>query len=670
MIAALLAGAFLVSPLALLGSLAAQADSWDLLPNDTLFGSQWALDNTGQSGGAIGADINILDAWEVATGDTTVVVAIIGTGMDLEHPDLAPNLWINWAECCTNDGIDDDENGYVDDYYGWDFLHMDNDPSHEANDDICHATRMAGIVSAKTNNNLGIAGVAGGWGPGRSTGAKLMVLRVSRPGQLANEAVADAVRYAVDNGADIIVMGFGVSELPGFGGRSMSAADYAWNHGVLIVASGGNVGCENPDACAHFGLPKANEKVLAVGASNHDDGKPEPSDYSCCDYYINLVAPGGDLTDEAAMILSTTCSADIPQGYGYRPGSAYAASYVAGAAALALSADGSLTHAELWTLIESSADHVGPNDGWDSSCGWGRLNAGVMLRALAYAQNSYFTYEQASHKVFSPAGNAERFEIAVTVRDEWGAPLSGIPARAIWAESELPNRFKLCCADEETPGCVIDYSNRVYADGPTDAEGCTRITIMAAAGAGEMTPIRLRLYGLEIHGQGVLPLFPCHSYDIDGDCMVTSDDLELFSEWMGTENWRGDFDADGDVDQADSLLIVGHLGDECSMMAAQEDGSLDPAFPEVLIQTYPNPSTQGATIHYELPVEGAAVSIRIYDVSGRLVKNLIDSMQGAGRQDLVWDGTDETGRTVTPGVYFCRAELGEHSDMKCIILLK
>ena len=123
-------------------------------PNDTSFGQQWAMNNTGSGGGIADADIDAVEAWDIGTGSNDYVVAIVDGGFDLDHPDLQPNLWQNSAEVNGTPGVDDDGNGYVDDKYGWDAY--GNDGSIP---DDYHGTHVGGIVGARGNNNRGVAGV-------------------------------------------------------------------------------------------------------------------------------------------------------------------------------------------------------------------------------------------------------------------------------------------------------------------------------------------------------------------------------------------------------------------------------------------------------------------------------------------------------------------------------
>ena len=124
------------------------------MPDDPFFSQLWGLHNEGQTGGAAGADIDALEAWALTAGSPNVIVAILDTGVDTNHEDLADNLWTNPSEIPGN-GIDDDNNGYVDDTIGWDFYNNDNDPF----DDGGHGTHLAGIIGAVGNNGIGITGV-------------------------------------------------------------------------------------------------------------------------------------------------------------------------------------------------------------------------------------------------------------------------------------------------------------------------------------------------------------------------------------------------------------------------------------------------------------------------------------------------------------------------------
>lgn len=145
----------------------------ETFPDDPKFGELWGLHNTGQGGGRPDADIDAPEAWDITTGSSDVVVAVIDTGVDYMHPDLAANMWVNPGESGDGketDGVDNDGNGYVDDVYGYDFVYNDPDPS----DTSGHGTHVAGTIAAVGDNATGVVGVA--WT------ARIMALRFLAPG--------------------------------------------------------------------------------------------------------------------------------------------------------------------------------------------------------------------------------------------------------------------------------------------------------------------------------------------------------------------------------------------------------------------------------------------------------------------------------------------------------
>ena len=123
-------------------------------PNDTQFGQLWGLNNTGQSGGTLDADIDAPEAWDITTGSSNVVIAVIDTGVDYNHSDLAVNMWVNPGEV-AGDGLDNDGNGFIDDIYGIDTVNDDSDPI----DGNAHGTHVSGTIAAAGNNGLGVVGV-------------------------------------------------------------------------------------------------------------------------------------------------------------------------------------------------------------------------------------------------------------------------------------------------------------------------------------------------------------------------------------------------------------------------------------------------------------------------------------------------------------------------------
>lgn len=318
-------------------------------PNDPGFNKQWALHNTGQTGGTEDADIDAPEAWNIETGDPNVTIAVIDSGVDYTHPDLAANIWVNSGEDLNGNGIvdppdfngiDDDQNGYIDDIRGWNFCDNDNDPMDEYNGSIRstgHGTHCAGIIGAVGNNGIGISGVC--WN------CKIMPVKV----RYTVDGIAAAIVYAVDNGADVISMSFaGPASL-----MNRNAIDYAYNKGVVLVAGAGN----DFKNWKQISYPAAYDNVIAVAATNHDDEKARLSNYGS---WVDIAAPGID-------IYST-----LPHNrYGKKSGTSMACPYVAGLAGLLLSKNHSLNPDMVKTIILGSADEI------DSTfyIGHGRINA-------------------------------------------------------------------------------------------------------------------------------------------------------------------------------------------------------------------------------------------------------------------------------------------------------
>ena len=330
-----------------------------IAPNDPYYSRQWSLKNDGTfplSPAVAGADIDMESAWEIEQGDSTVVVAIIDTGIKLDHPDLAGRIWMNYNEIPDN-GIDDDGNGYIDDVQGWDMANDDNLPT----DDFGHGTNVAGIVGANGNNEIGYAGVD--WN------CKVMVLK-----GLSNENWgyyswwAAAIYYAVDNGANVINMSLGGTE---YSATFQESVDYALDNNVVVVACMMNTNSNTTYYPAGFA------GVIAVGATNPNDERAHPFYWSATSgsnygEHISVTAPGNYIY--GLHYLSNT------NFNTYWGGTSQATPHVAALAALLLAQDNNHTPAQIKSIIELSAeDQVGDpaedTPGWDQYYGHGRINA-------------------------------------------------------------------------------------------------------------------------------------------------------------------------------------------------------------------------------------------------------------------------------------------------------
>ncbi|MCG2807096.1 MAG: S8 family serine peptidase, partial [Coriobacteriia bacterium] len=268
-----------------------------LTPDDPYYPSQWGFSNTGQNGGTPGADINAEAAWNTSTGSSAVVVAVVDTGAHLDHPDLADNAWINTAEI-PNNGLDDDLNGYVDDVNGWDFNHRDATPWDTMDQDF-HGTHVAGTIGAVSNNALGVTGV--NWD------VSIMSLKFISPTSGSVAAGAEAIVYAVDNGASVINHSWTTTS---YSAVLEDALLYARTHGVINVCAAGN-STRNLDSSITV-YPAAIEatNVVTVAATDRNDVLASFSNYS--ENYVDIAAPGVAVTSTVPIYDSAFHITDSP----------------------------------------------------------------------------------------------------------------------------------------------------------------------------------------------------------------------------------------------------------------------------------------------------------------------------------------------------------------------
>ncbi|MEE9120552.1 MAG: S8 family serine peptidase, partial [Syntrophobacteria bacterium] len=238
-------------------------------PDDTFFSNLWGLNNAGDT------DIDAPEAWDITTGSSSVMVAVIDSGVDYNHPDLAANIWTNPGEIAGN-GIDDDGNGKIDDVRGWDFVDDDNDPI----DSDDHGTHVAGTIAAVGNNGTGITGV--------SWSAQIMPLRFLDA--FGSGSVADAIEaidYAIDKGAKIINASYGSYT---FSTAERDAIARARNGGILFVAAAGNDNWNNDSVTKHYPSSYNLANIIAVAATDQSDSRASFSNYGVTS--VDVAAPG------------------------------------------------------------------------------------------------------------------------------------------------------------------------------------------------------------------------------------------------------------------------------------------------------------------------------------------------------------------------------------------
>ena len=306
-------------------------------PNDPYYGdgAQWGLQK-----------IFAPQAWDLSTGDSDVVIAVLDWGVDLDHPDLRDKMWTNPDEIPDNE-TDDDGNGYTDDVYGWDFANDDNNPQ----DDYGHGSHVAGIAAAATNNGVGIAGVA--------FNNRIMAVKVGdgATGKARYSSIANGIIYAADNGVKVINLSLGGYA---FSTNLGDAVNYAWAAGCIMVGAAGN------NNKSDLFYPAAYDNVIGVSSTDQNDVRASSSNYGS---YISVAAPG-------VGIYSTYWNGNST--YTFMSGTSMATPHVAGLAALLFSQDDTSTNATVRSLIEVTADDLDAA-GWDQYYGYGRINAYAAL---------------------------------------------------------------------------------------------------------------------------------------------------------------------------------------------------------------------------------------------------------------------------------------------------
>lgn len=328
-----------------------------LVPNDDDYSEQWAL-----------PQIDAPSAWDLTTGNANIVVAVLDSGVDWDHEDLDANIWENAGEGSTENGVDDDNNGYIDDIRGWDFTDFDQETideweedneatfpedgttrDNDPDDDDGHGTHCAGIIAAEANNSkFGTNVVGATWS------CTIMPVRVGTGTLgLLNDDIAAGIKYAADNGAHVISMSFG-----GFFQSSTisEALNYAADKNVILVAAAGNESTSYPS------YPAADEGVIAVAATDENDLLTYFSNYGT---WVDISAPGEDILSTYKDGGNTTMS-----------GTSMACPYVSGVCGLMLSADPSLTKDNLETMLLESAEPIDDiNPRYSGLIGSGRLDA-------------------------------------------------------------------------------------------------------------------------------------------------------------------------------------------------------------------------------------------------------------------------------------------------------
>jgi subtilisin family serine protease len=317
----------------------------DMTPNDPSFGNQWGLQNTGQTGGVPGADIDAVSAWNTLTSASNVIVAIIDSGVRYTHEDLAANLWVNPGEIAGN-GLDDDGNGYVDDIHGINAIDRTGDPM----DSSGHGTHVAGLVGAVGNNGKGITGVA--WR------VQLMALRfIDDAGKGATSNAIRSIDYARNHGAHIINASWGGGS---YSSLMKSAIRRARDAGILFVTGAGNSGIDIDDRPVYPGSYDL-DNIVVVAGTDSSDRLASYSNYGSAS--VHLAAPGSQLYSAYGW---------SDNAYAHQSGTSMSAPLVAGAFALMRARYPDETYRQLIDRVLAGVDRLPDLEG--NTLSGGRLN--------------------------------------------------------------------------------------------------------------------------------------------------------------------------------------------------------------------------------------------------------------------------------------------------------
>lgn len=332
---------------------------------DPLESQQWYLEN-----------LNVKAAWSLTTGSRDVIVAVIDTGVDLDHPDLRDNIWVNQFEAI--DGIDNDKNGYIDDIYGWNFLDNNNNPQPDIESDykyeaVSHGTFVAGVIAGVHDNNRDIKGI--------TSNVKIMSLvALDSNGYGDEEAVIKALDYAIENGAQVINLSFvSYDYLPSLKKRIIQAEQ----RGIIIVSAVGNnsLGGDNLEkkkvypVC--YDLEFGRDIIVGVGSTDRLNELSYFSNYgaSCLD----ILAPGEDLV---GLVYQTDLNPDFkPFNATDFKGTSFATPMVSGTVALMKSINKNLTVAAVNRILKATATNIdAQNPKYIGALGAGLLNTEAAVK--------------------------------------------------------------------------------------------------------------------------------------------------------------------------------------------------------------------------------------------------------------------------------------------------
>ncbi len=623
-----------------------------LTPNDPQLVNEIGLRNTGQGGGIVGADIDAILAWDLFTGDSTLRIGVIDTGVDYTHPDLAANIWTNPGEIPGN-AIDDDGNGYTDDVHGYDVLNDDGDPM----DDHYHGTHVAGTIGAVTNNALGIAGV--NWR------CRIVPIKFMNSAGYGTDADAiAAIEYAMALGLRVTNNSWG--NMP-YSQAMQDAIAAAGDTGQLLVFAAGN---DHFDLDLYPVYPAAYDSpyILSVAATENHDARATFSNYGATT--VDLGAPGWN---------TLSCK---PGGlYQYLSGTSMAAPHVTGVAGLVLGRTPNVPPLRLKQLILDNAEPSAALEGYVLT--GARLNAYQTLLHQDLAAPGPVT-DLGAGDVGSTAaalhwtapgddgaaGTAARYDLRVA-----NAPIDASNFAAAAPLATLAPRAAGTLESLEVAGlpaaAALHFAVRAFDDfenaGPVSND-------LAVTTLGPPT--------LALAPAAVSALAPPGAL-ADVDVLVSNAGagrLDFGLDLAGAPAWLAVTPDTGRVASGASTALRVRLDAtalapgvySASFGVRSNDAGGASAIPVTLTVSEATAIESGTPARFGLRVAGAwpgralvdfelalaedgEASLALYDVRGRLVRALRSGAAPAGRERIRWDGALANGAPAPSGIYFARA---------------
>lgn len=625
----------------------AEANSYcyaQAVPNDPYYSPyQWNLDNPVYGG------IQAEQAWDITSGNSGVIVGILDTGVAYENygayeqaPDLANTNFVA----------------------GYDFINNDSHP----NDDEGHGTHVCGTIAQSTNNGLGVAGIA--------YNASIMPVKVlDADGSGTATALANALYWAADNGADVINMS--LSWAPGYdpGSTVENAVAYAYNHGVTIVAAAGN------DDTGTVCYPAAyDDYVIAVGATRYDEDRAYYSNWGAS---LDVVAPGGDTSVDQngdgyvdGVLQQTFGSSPTDFGFYFYQGTSMATPHVAGVAAL-LVANGAVGPDAVREALENTAEDLGTN-GWDSTFGHGLIDA--------YAALNYNVTPPENRKPVADAGGPYAADVGVSIMFDGSGSYDpdGDTITYSWnfgdgstATGENPVHA-YAAAGTYTVTLVVN-------DGELDSDPSTTTATISEPGADPVMVVTDISLSLSSRARGKFLGGNADVTVLDGDGNPVAN-ATIYAHWSGAVSENEVFttgsngvgscssslvkSASGSfVFTIDDVVKSGYIFDSANSVLTNSIAASSAAGIAGALTAYPNPANPSTQISFSVD-EPANVSLILYNVLGQQVRVLTNEFHAQGDYRLTWDGRDYTGTYLTSGVYLAQLQVGEQVETIRLFLAK